>query len=118
MAISYGSTQYIPENLSTELIWIKVGSWQKETDWSNEKKRFLHHQQAPHNFLGQATHMSDSGACTAPSTQGKSLASGKALWQEGREVEERLMSGTVKQRKTGVRECCLETRAGSPHPRD
>jgi hypothetical protein len=26
MAISYGSTQYIPENLSTELIWIKVGS--------------------------------------------------------------------------------------------
>jgi hypothetical protein len=27
--------------------------------------------------------MSDSGACTAPSTQGKSLASGKALWREG-----------------------------------
>jgi hypothetical protein len=27
------------------------------------------------------------------------------VWQEGREGEERLMSATVKQRKTGVGEC-------------
>jgi hypothetical protein len=38
----------------------------------------------------------------------------RALWQEGREEEERLMSATVKQRKTGVGECYLETREGSP----
>jgi hypothetical protein len=31
--------------------------------------------------------------------------------------EERLMSAIVKQRKTGVGECYLETRGGSPRPR-
>jgi hypothetical protein len=39
------------------------------------------------------------------------------LWQEGREGEERLMSVIVKQRKTGVGECYLETRGESPHLR-
>jgi hypothetical protein len=39
------------------------------------------------------------------------------LWQEGREWEDRFMSVTVEQRKTGVQEFCLETREGSPHPR-
>jgi hypothetical protein len=39
------------------------------------------------------------------------------VWEEGKEGEERLMSGTVKQRKTGVGECYLEIRGGSPHPR-
>jgi hypothetical protein len=39
------------------------------------------------------------------------------LWQEGREGEGILMSAIVKQRKTRVRECYLETRKGSPHPR-
>jgi hypothetical protein len=37
--------------------------------------------------------------------------------QEVREGEKRLMSSTVKQRKTRVGECYLETRGGSPHPR-
>jgi hypothetical protein len=36
------------------------------------------------------------------------------MWQEGREGEERLMSATVKQRKTRVGECHLETTGGSP----
>jgi hypothetical protein len=35
------------------------------------------------------------------------------LWQEVREGEERLMSATVKHRKTRVGECYLETRGGS-----
>jgi hypothetical protein len=34
------------------------------------------------------------------------------LWQEGREGEERLMSATVKQRKTGVGECYLKPEEG------
>jgi hypothetical protein len=32
------------------------------------------------------------------------------------ERRERLMSAIVKERKTGVGECYLETRKGSPHP--
>jgi hypothetical protein len=40
----------------------------------------------------------------------------EVLCQEGREGEERLMSATVKQRKTRVGECYLETRGGSPRP--
>jgi hypothetical protein len=39
------------------------------------------------------------------------------MWQEGREGEERLMSASVKQRKTGVGDCYLETREESPHAR-
>jgi hypothetical protein len=39
------------------------------------------------------------------------------LWQEGREREERFKSAKVKQRKTRVGECCLETRGGSHCPR-
>jgi hypothetical protein len=39
------------------------------------------------------------------------------MWQEGREREERLMSATVKQRKTRVEECYLETRGVYPLPR-
>jgi hypothetical protein len=39
------------------------------------------------------------------------------MWQEGREGGERLMSATVKQRKTRVGKCYLETRGGSPRPR-
>jgi hypothetical protein len=39
------------------------------------------------------------------------------VWQEGREGEERLMSAIMKPRKTGVGECYLETRGGSPCPR-
>jgi hypothetical protein len=38
------------------------------------------------------------------------------VWQEGREEEGRSMSAIVKQRKTGVGECYLKTREGSPHP--
>jgi hypothetical protein len=37
---------------------------------------------------------------------------GLVVWQEGREAEERFMSATVKQRKTGVGECYPETRGG------
>jgi hypothetical protein len=37
------------------------------------------------------------------------------MWQEGREGEERLMSATVKQMKTGVGECYLrQSRVTSP----
>jgi hypothetical protein len=48
---------------------------------------------------------------------GKEFKRGLVLWKEGREWEERLMSVTVKQRKTGIGECYLDTRGGSPHPR-
>jgi hypothetical protein len=44
-------------------------------------------------------------------------ASKGRMWQEGREGGERLMRATVKQRKTGVGECYLETRGGSLHLR-
>jgi hypothetical protein len=38
------------------------------------------------------------------------------MWQEGSEGEGRLMSATVKQRKTGVGECYLETEKGHLTP--
>jgi hypothetical protein len=39
------------------------------------------------------------------------------MWQDGREGKGRLMTAIAKQRKTGVGECYLETREGSPHPK-
>jgi hypothetical protein len=47
----------------------------------------------------------------------KSTINISILWQQGREGEERLISAIIKQRKTGVGGCYLETRGGSPHPR-
>jgi hypothetical protein len=45
---------------------------------------------------------------------GLSIKGGNMEGKQG--GEERLMSATVKQRKTGVEECYLETRGGSCHP--
>jgi hypothetical protein len=39
------------------------------------------------------------------------------LWQEGREGKQKLMSATVKEKKTRVGECSLETGKGSPGSR-